>query len=185
MSPLLRYDHYKVLGIARDADPAQIKRAYRDRVKHCHPDRNPSPKAGVIFHAVHEAYRVLSDPDLRENYDERLQRYRDARPRDQHAPSPYRPTTRVLRAERPPDRLDRLAFRGLHLTGLLFACALIGGILIGMVFFDWPTYTLVLCIPGMAVLPDSISGLRGKAQKKGSYFNNIPGSGRPVQRADH
>jgi hypothetical protein len=161
MSPLLRYDHYKVLGIARDADPAQIKRAYRDRVKHCHPDRNPSPKAGVVFHAVHEAYRVLIDPDLRENYDERLRRYRDVRPDPQQGPLPQRPMPRTARPERPPDRVERFAFRGLHLTGLLFACTLFSGIIIGMVFFAWPTYMLVLCIPGIAVLPDSISGLRG------------------------
>jgi curved DNA-binding protein CbpA len=160
MSPLLRYDHYKVLGIARDADIGQIKRAYRDRVKHCHPDRNPSPKAGVVFHAVHEAYRVLSDPGLREHYDERLLHYRDAKPNGTHGTPPHRPAFRTTPTQRAPDRAERLVFRGLHLTGLVFGCTLIAGILIGLVFFGWPAYMLALCIPGLAVIPDSISGLK-------------------------
>jgi hypothetical protein len=90
-----------------------------------------------------------------------LRRYRDVRPDPQQGPLPQRPMPRTARPERPPDRVERFAFRGLHLTGLLFACTLISGIIIGMVFFAWPTYMLVLCIPGIAVLPDSISGLRG------------------------
>jgi len=161
MSPLLRYDHYKVLGIARDANLGEIKRAYRDRVKHCHPDRNPSPKASVVFHAVHEAYRVLSDPELRELYDERLLHYRDAKLNEQQVPPPHKASFRAPRPERAPDRVERFAFRGLHLTGLVFGCSLITGILIGLLFFSWPAYMLALCIPGLAVLPDSISGLKG------------------------
>lgn len=159
MSPLLRYDHYKVLGIARDASVAQIKRAFRERVKHCHPDRNHSANAAPQFHMVHEAYRVLMDPELRKNYDERLRHYRESKP-EEAAKEPRNTSRFARRPERPIRGMDRFVFRGLHLTGLLFGSALIAGVLIGMTFFAWPAYMLVLCIPGMAVLPDSIAGLR-------------------------
>ena len=49
----LRYDHYKVLSVPRDATHERIKRAYRERVKDWHPDRNPSPRAAAVFQAVH------------------------------------------------------------------------------------------------------------------------------------
>lgn len=160
MSPQLRYDHYKVLGIPRDASVGQIKSAYRDRVKHCHPDRNPSPKAGTVFHAVHEAYRVLSDPGLRDDYDERLRNYRAANS-EMHPPPPtQRPFQRTPRPERPPTPVERFAYRGLHVTGLLFGSTLTATSLIGLVFLGWPSYMLALCIPGIAVLPDSIAGLK-------------------------
>ena len=161
MATPLRYDHYIVLGVARDAGRSEIKRAYRERVKLWHPDRNHSPKAAEVFGAVHEAYRVLSEPTLREAYDQRLQGYRSAsaQPANETVPH-HRPRTRVDREADLP--VNRFAFIGLHVTGLLFGTALILGILTGIVFFSWPSYFIVFCAPGVAVLPDSIAGLRVK-----------------------
>jgi len=65
-------DYYKVLGVPRNADEKQIKRAYRKlAVKH-HPDKNPKdPKsAEERFKKVGEAYEVLSDEKKRRTYDQ-------------------------------------------------------------------------------------------------------------------
>jgi len=76
MDRALRYDHYKVLGVPRDATPKEIKRAYRERVKQWHPDKNLSDRAPEVFHALHDAYLTLSDASARAAYDERLRFYR-------------------------------------------------------------------------------------------------------------
>ena len=158
MHGTLRYDHYRVLGIARDATPQQVKQAYRDRVKTCHPDRNDSPQANLLFHAVHEAYETLRNAELRKAYDARLAAYR---PQQQAPPAPDPARTR--RYAQAPDRpVSRFAFVGLHLTGLGFGIALVGGIVLGVSFFDWPLYTMLFVIPGVVVIPDSLAGLRRK-----------------------
>lgn len=63
-------DYYEVLGVARDADPDTIKRAYRRLAMSYHPDRNPDdPDAGERFKEASEAYEVLRDPERRARYD--------------------------------------------------------------------------------------------------------------------
>jgi len=69
---MARRDYYEVLGVARDADPGTLKRAYRELALRYHPDQNPNdPAAEARFKEVSEAYTVLSDPDLRARYDRR------------------------------------------------------------------------------------------------------------------
>lgn len=68
-----RRTHYEILGVKRDADPEEIKRAYRRRVLQVHPDRHPGdPRAAAKFKRVTEAYEVLSDPGRRRVYDRTL-----------------------------------------------------------------------------------------------------------------
>ena len=63
-------DYYDVLGLARDADLAQIKKAYRAAALKHHPDKNPGDAAAEErFKEASEAYAVLSDPQKRELYD--------------------------------------------------------------------------------------------------------------------
>ncbi|PZE74502.1 molecular chaperone DnaJ [Curtobacterium sp. MCBD17_034] len=62
-------DHYEVLGVARDAADADIKKAYRRLARELHPDVNPSPEAAERFKDVTHAYDVLSDPEQRRRYD--------------------------------------------------------------------------------------------------------------------
>jgi len=64
-------DYYETLDVARDADEAEIKRAYRQKAKELHPDRNPDdrPRAEQEFKRIAEAYEVLSDPQKRAQYD--------------------------------------------------------------------------------------------------------------------
>lgn len=64
-------DLYTTLGVARTADAAEIKRAFRKLTQQHHPDKNPGDKqAEDKFKEVSTAYEVLSDPDKRKNYDE-------------------------------------------------------------------------------------------------------------------
>ncbi len=63
-------DYYQVLGVARNASDAEIKKAYRQLAMQHHPDRNLGNKESEErFKAVNEAYAVLSDPDRRAHFD--------------------------------------------------------------------------------------------------------------------
>ena len=65
-------DHYKVLGLDRDASPQQIKKAYfKAALKH-HPDKNPDnpEQAKEKFQQVGNAYEVLKDPSKRTEYNQ-------------------------------------------------------------------------------------------------------------------
>lgn len=62
-------EYYDLLGIAKDAGEADIKKAYRKRAMELHPDRNPAPDAEAKFKEITEAYEVLKDPDKRARYD--------------------------------------------------------------------------------------------------------------------
>ena len=63
---------YDVLGVARDATAAQIKRAYRTRAQKLHPDVSPAPDAAARFAELQYAYEVLSNPNRRRDYDRSL-----------------------------------------------------------------------------------------------------------------
>jgi molecular chaperone DnaJ len=68
-------DFYQILGVAENATPEQIKRAYRKLAKKHHPDANPNDKtAGERFKELSEANAVLSDSEKRKKYD-LLRRY--------------------------------------------------------------------------------------------------------------
>ena len=60
-----RQDYYEVLGVPRDADQDQIRKAYRRLARQYHPDVNKTSEAGDRFKIVNEAYHVLSDPERR------------------------------------------------------------------------------------------------------------------------
>jgi molecular chaperone DnaJ len=63
-------DYYEVLGVARDADEAAMKSAYRKLAMKHHPDKNAGcTDAEARFKEVNEAYAALSDPQKRAAYD--------------------------------------------------------------------------------------------------------------------
>ncbi len=62
-------DYYDVLGVSRDADAAELKRAFRDIARRVHPDINPTPEAEEQFKEANEAYAMLSDEKQRARYD--------------------------------------------------------------------------------------------------------------------
>jgi molecular chaperone DnaJ len=63
-------DYYEVLGVGRDADDGEIKKAFRKLARELHPDVNKhDPEAEDKFKEAAEAYEVLSDSERRATYD--------------------------------------------------------------------------------------------------------------------
>ena len=64
-------DYYEVLGIGKNADQPEIKKAYRKLAKKYHPDSNSgNAQAEERFKEITEAYNVLSDPEKKKLYDQ-------------------------------------------------------------------------------------------------------------------
>lgn len=63
-------DYYEILGIAKGASEAEIKKAYRTMAKKYHPDVNKEADATEKFKEVQEAYEVLNDSTKRSQYDQ-------------------------------------------------------------------------------------------------------------------
>lgn len=67
---MAKRDYYELLGVARGADEAAIKKAYRKKAMELHPDRNKDkPEAEAQFKEVNEAYDVLKDAEKKAAYD--------------------------------------------------------------------------------------------------------------------
>jgi molecular chaperone DnaJ len=66
---MAKEDYYKILGIDRNSDKKEIKKAYRKLALKFHPDKNPSKQAEEKFKEISEAYAVLSDDQKRKMYD--------------------------------------------------------------------------------------------------------------------
>ena len=67
---MAKRDYYDVLGVARGASAEELKKAYRQKAKELHPDRNSdNPNAESQFKEVNEAYDVLKDADKKAAYD--------------------------------------------------------------------------------------------------------------------
>lgn len=62
-------DYYKTIGVAKDANEAEIKKAFYRKARELHPDVNKSPDAEERFKELNEAYDVLSDATKRAQYD--------------------------------------------------------------------------------------------------------------------
>jgi len=68
MSPV-ETEYYDLLSVPVDVNDTDLKKAYRKAAMRYHPDKNPSPDAEEKFKEMSEAYRVLSDSNLRAVYD--------------------------------------------------------------------------------------------------------------------
>src|SRR5690606_37162748 len=64
-------DFYAVLGVSKDVTDAELKKVYRKLARQYHPDSNPGDAAAEArFKEISEAHSVLSDPELRREYDQ-------------------------------------------------------------------------------------------------------------------
>jgi molecular chaperone DnaJ len=62
-------DYYEILEIPRQASAEEVKKAFRKKARHYHPDVNQDPAAEGLFKELGEAYEVLSDSQKRQVYD--------------------------------------------------------------------------------------------------------------------
>ena len=87
-------DHYAILGVTPQAEAVVIRAAYRALIRRYHPDTNPHPQAQQMAREITAAFKVLSDPERRAEYDEqrfaRIRRDADLPPPAERAPPPMR-----------------------------------------------------------------------------------------------
>ncbi len=75
-------DHYKTLGVGKNASQKDVKNAYRKLARKYHPDANQKNKvAEERFKEVTEAYETLSDPEKRTEYDQQVEYFASGGPR--------------------------------------------------------------------------------------------------------
>ncbi len=68
---MAKSDYYEILGVPRDGDEREIKKAYKRLAMKYHPDRNPgNAQAEAKFKEIKEAYEILNDPQKRAAYDQ-------------------------------------------------------------------------------------------------------------------
>ncbi|GKX56218.1 chaperone protein DnaJ [Leminorella grimontii] len=68
---MAKKDYYEILGVGRDADEREIKKAYKRLAMKHHPDRNQGDKdSEEKFKEIKEAYEVLTDPQKKAAYDQ-------------------------------------------------------------------------------------------------------------------
>ncbi|MFZ5515206.1 MAG: DnaJ domain-containing protein [Candidatus Zhuqueibacterota bacterium] len=79
-------DYYVILGLPRNCNLAEIKKAYRNLAKQHHPDKIKGDNCSG-FREVQEAYETLSENDKRRDYDSQLRKSESSRPIAHRAPS--------------------------------------------------------------------------------------------------
>ena len=67
-----RRNHYQILEVPHAASPDEIKKAFREKAKRFHPDRQSGGEAEEEFKKLNEAYDCLGDSDKRLEYDRGL-----------------------------------------------------------------------------------------------------------------
>ena len=112
--------YYMILGVSSTETPEGIRAAYRDLAKRLHPDVSGHGTTGA-FQEVAEAYRVLSDPQLRRDYNDGLRRAAEGDVLSVRGPPPEPPVREALRIVGQPESIHPEHLEGLNFEVLLTA----------------------------------------------------------------
>lgn len=115
-------DFYEILGVSKDADDDDLKKAYRKLALRFHPDKNFAPGATDAFKAIGNAYAVLSNPEKRQQYDQygeqgSVDTSGQTSAQSRHAYGYHRNFTRDFEADISPEELFNIFFGGRFPTG--------------------------------------------------------------------
>ncbi|XP_010888091.2 dnaJ homolog subfamily B member 9a [Esox lucius] len=89
---LARKDYYDILGVPKDANERQIKKAFHKLAMKYHPDKSKSPDAETKFREIAEAYETLLDEKRRQEYDQfEHDTFYDDRTKNRNVPNNHRP----------------------------------------------------------------------------------------------
>lgn len=114
-------NYYIILGVPEDSSQAAIKSAYRKLAKEYHPDHYGPNQAR--FQIIHEAYRILSDPALRRNYDNTLRGGMQVEQHRRSGPSSLRQEVKVeplIPEKKTVESQTRALDRSIHHYNFLF-----------------------------------------------------------------
>ncbi len=180
-------NYYQILDLPYNASASQVKRAYREKAKNCHPDVSRSEKAKREFQLLNQAYSVLSDEQKRRKYDilllyrrtvirdhfnkkarrERQRRARNTGPSGNRAKS-MTSTSRGYRYYKPdPSPLFKF---GIYATGILFGVNLFLLTAFSLFFNGWPLASVFLLVPASILTYQGWNGV----------FEHRNGAGRNV-----
>jgi len=152
--------HYEALGVSPSASHAEIKRAYRLKVRLHHPDVGGS--GGDFIHAVNQAWATLGDPARRQAYDRAIG-MGVAAPRS----APPRPAASVDLDDAedeemdwgpepepgPPAKRDVFLFVPIAFLGCAAFCVGLGGLLYAPVLLGMAVFFLALAGLSFALVP--------------------------------
>lgn len=163
----MQYNYYRILGINEKASIPEIKRAYRQKAKLFHPDRNDSPKAAEAFHVLQDAYQTLVSPEKRRKYDIRLRFKEPVNPRMAHDTTDPRyrksPYSSDYRAHEIADE-KRFNPHPVLLISLYLSAMFVGAVCITLLVFsymndDMPWYVFFSSLPALVLLFEGAIGL--------------------------
>lgn len=183
-------NYYQILELPFNASASEVKRAYREKAKACHPDISRSKAAKERFQELNRAYSTLSNAEKRRRYDFLLlyrkalirrrtkghrQRGRGTQGRWERGPKmrSNARSYRYYRADPPP-----LFKFGIYGTGVLFGISLFFSTAFSLITNGWPWISSLIFVPAVIVTYQGWNGIRQHRSAAGKHF--LRGWGRLV-----
>lgn len=179
---------YQILGLPFNASASDVKRAYREKAKACHPDISKSREAKKEFQLLNRAYSILSNAEKRRKYDllllyrhsllrEHIKKHRENARRNRRQKEGEKgwenasnmtsstPSYRYYRADPPP-----LFKFGIYSTGILFGIGLFLSTIFSLMVNGWPWISSLILVPAVIVTYQGWNGMLEHRSEAGRHF---------------